>query len=47
MAVLEEDWSPFLTLKGVVESLDRVLEVPEVGYAVDEDVLSTFQNSPR
>lgn len=43
MPVLEDDWSPFLTLMSVIESLDQILTHPEENYAVEEAVLEMYQ----
>ena len=42
MPVLEDDWSPFLTIVAVIESLDRVLEMPEEDYAVEQNTLQMW-----
>lgn len=43
MPVLEDDWSPFLSLTSVIESLDRILEEPELEYALEEETLGLYQ----
>ena len=43
MSVLEDDWSPYLTLNSLIESLDGILEEPDEAYSLDEAVLNLFQ----
>lgn len=45
MAVLEDDWSPFLSLTSLIESLDQVLEAPDVNYALDDGILELYQTN--
>lgn len=35
MPVVEDDWSPFLTLGSLFESLDTILVEPEENYSVN------------
>lgn len=32
MPILSDDWSPYLTLSNVIESLDNILEEPDINY---------------
>jgi ubiquitin-protein ligase len=43
MAILENDWSPFLSLTSLMESLDKILEQPDEDYAINADVLADFK----
>lgn len=45
MAVLEDDWSPFLSLCSLIESLDQVLATPDDKYALDDSVLELYQTN--
>lgn len=44
MGILEEDWSPFLSLTSVIETLDHILEEPEEMYPAASEVLHEFEN---
>jgi ubiquitin-protein ligase len=33
MPILSDDWSPYLTLLAVFDSLDNLLEEPDVSYS--------------
>ena len=33
MPLLSDDWSPYLTLAAVFDSLDNILEEPDISYA--------------
>jgi ubiquitin-protein ligase len=46
MPILKDDWSPFLTLSAVFDSLDSILEEPEVDYAATEGLRSEYMNDP-
>lgn len=39
MPILSDDWSPFLTLAAVLDSLDNLLEEPDKDYAASEVLL--------
>jgi ubiquitin-protein ligase len=43
MPVLEDDWSPFLSLNSIIESLDQILEQPDKEYALNEETLNLYQ----
>lgn len=45
MSVLEDDWSPFLSLTSLIESLDKILEEPDELYALDAQMLDEYQNN--
>jgi ubiquitin-protein ligase len=45
MTILEDDWSPFLSLTSLMESLDKMLEEPDEDYAINTDVLADYRNN--
>lgn len=45
MGVLEDDWSAFISLNSLIESLDQILEVPDVNYALDDSTLELYQRN--
>jgi flagellum-specific peptidoglycan hydrolase FlgJ len=46
MPILKEDWSPFLTLSTIFESLDSILEEPDPKYAATEIQKAEYRNDP-
>lgn len=47
MPILKDDWSPFLTLSMVFESLDCILEEPDPKYAATEILKTEYTNDPE
>lgn len=35
MPILEDDWSPFLSLNSLIESLESIIETPDDLYSLD------------
>ena len=44
MAILTEDWSPFLTLAAVFDTLDILLEEPDIDFPANQDLLDEYIN---
>ena len=44
MAILTEDWSPFLTLAAVFDTLDILLEEPDIDFPASQDLLDEYIN---
>jgi ubiquitin-protein ligase len=47
MAILEDDWSPYLTLAAVIDSLDSILEEPDKEYAATSELRHEYLNDPK
>ena len=47
MPILKDDWSPFLTLSAVFESLDNILEEPDADYAANQTLKAEYRNEPE
>ena len=39
MPILKDDWSPYLTLAAVFDSLDNIMEEPDIDCAANETIL--------
>ena len=46
MPILREDWSPFLTVSDVFNSLNSILEEPEVDSAAYDAIKNEYINEP-
>ena len=42
MPILREEWSPFLTLNSLIESLDAIMEQPNASSAVEQEILELY-----
>lgn len=47
MPIIREDWSPFLTVTDVFNSLNSVLEEPELDSAANDTIKSEYVNEPE
>lgn len=44
MPLLSDDWSPYLTLVAVFDSLDNILEEPDLAYAASASLKEEYTN---
>ena len=42
MPLLNDDWSPYLTLAAVLDSLDCIIEEPDVEYAASPELKEEY-----
>ena len=47
MAILDDDWSPFLTLEAVFDCLNQLLEEPDVQYAATTLLKLEYMEEPE
>ena len=47
MAVLRDDWSPYLTLAAAFDSLDNLLEEPDIQYSANQEMLQEYLHEPE
>lgn len=45
MPILIEEWSPFLTITSLIESLDCLMEEPETKYPASPEMLDIYETN--
>ena len=47
MPILHEEWSPFLTLNSLIESLDAIMEQPNASHVAEKSIFELYEESEQ